>query len=81
MNEQTVKLYCFVLPFGDKRYSGQVPATSFGEAAKLVPQGTDWGELVEEQASALCNMCMGVVSKDLTTPEPVVDDVWPDEFA
>lgn len=79
MAEQTVKLYCFILRIGDRQYEGHVPATSFEDAQTLVPNGTDWGELVEEQQSALCNTCRGVISKDLTHPE-AIDDSWPDEF-
>lgn len=77
-HSRMMKLYSFVLPFDGERYAGQVPARSFDEAASLVPKGTEWGELVEEQAANLCAICAGTISKDLTQPE-AINEEWPEE--
>lgn len=78
---QTVKLYCFVLSIAGSQYAGQVPATSFDEAKALVPHGTDWGELVEEQpVGQICSICTGQMRIDLTEPK-AIDDKWPDAIS
>lgn len=75
---ETVKIYSFTHKIGEHRFGGNIPATSFEHAQRLVPTGEEWGELVEERPVGLmCSICAGDM---VVTPKAEPTDEWQEEF-
>lgn len=78
---QTVHLYAFRIKIADKIYGGQMPARGLIEANAMASRfgAVIDGEIVAEQSANVCAICGGKVTKDLSKPEPIEDDIWPEE--
>jgi hypothetical protein len=77
--ETQIKLYTGTRKIGESRFVVHIPATSWAEATSLFDRigAVLDGELVEEQATNVCCICAGTISKDFTHLEPT-NGLWDD---